>query len=62
MKNLINCILSLIMVTITMCITYYCLRFKLFIPFIIILIFCFICVIFSMFKAKEINEEKGEFD
>jgi cbb3-type cytochrome oxidase subunit 3 len=37
-------------------------KFKLFIPFIIILILCFVCVIFSMLKAKEINEEKGEFD
>jgi cbb3-type cytochrome oxidase subunit 3 len=62
MKNLISCILSLIMITITRCITYYCMKFKLFIPFIIILILCFVCVIFSMLKAKEINEEKGEFD
>ncbi len=62
MKNLIRCILSLVMMTITMCITYYCLRFKLFIPMIIILILCFVCVTFSMFKAKEINEERGEFD
>lgn len=62
MKKLISCILSLIMITITMCITYYCLRFKLFIPLAIIFIFYLVCVIFSMFKAKEINEKKGEFD
>lgn len=62
MKKLISCILSLIMITITMCITYYCLRFKLFIPLVIIFIFYLVCVIFSMFKAKEINEKKGEFD
>ena len=48
--------------TITMCITYYCLRFKLFIPLAIIFILCLVCIIFSMFKAKEINEEKGEFE
>lgn len=62
MKNLISCILSLIMITITMCITYYCLRFKLFIPLAIIFILCLVCVIISMFKAKEINEEKGVFE
>ena len=56
MKNIVNGILSFLIMMILMGIVYYCFRFGLVIPFVISTICCFICIAVSLKDAREFDD------